>query len=137
VSWKPKKFLRSCFSGEDFLRRITLLSEREKGRVFERATQLILQTAPEYQTILSDVWLWKDVPAEVRKHLALPDLDEGIDLITRTRRGEYWAVQSKYRTGDDLTWRKLSTFTGLAFTVCRNISLAVVAHIGEAELSLR
>jgi hypothetical protein len=44
----------------------------EKGAVFERLTQLYLQTTPEYQT-------------ELRRRLDLPSLDEGIDLIARTR----------------------------------------------------
>ena len=76
-------------------------------------SQLYLQTAPEYRTKLRHVWLLRDVPAEVRKRLELPHPDEGIDLIARTRHGEYWAIQAKFRSQRDkpLTRRELGTFT--------------------------
>jgi predicted helicase len=100
------------------------------GRAFERLVQLYLQTEPEYRTILRHVWTLREVPAQVRKRLALPHPDEGIDLIACTRHGEYWAIQSKFRSQRDqpLTRTELGTFTSLAFNTCRNIALAVVAH---------
>jgi hypothetical protein len=68
----------------------------EKGSVFERLTQLYLQTVPEYQTELQRVWLLRDVPADVGRRLKLPPgRDEGIDLIARTRQGKYWCDTSK------------------------------------------
>ena len=73
----------------------TLSTDGEKGHVFERLTQLYLQTAPEYRTKLQHVWLLREVPADIRRRLNLPGPDEGIDLIARTRRGEYWAIQIK------------------------------------------
>jgi predicted helicase len=71
--------------------------------------------------------------------LRLPSLDEGIDLIACTRRGEYWAIQSKFRGASDqpLTRRELGTFTSLAFNTCSNISLAVVAHTSSKPVSKR
>ena len=100
------------------------------GPPFERLVQLYLQTEPEYRTILQQVWLLREVPPQVRKLLELPRPDEGIGLIARTRHGEYWAIQAKFRSQRDqpLTRQKLGTFTSLAFNTCRNISLAVVAH---------
>jgi hypothetical protein len=62
-------------------------STGEKGAVFERLTQLYLQTAPEYQSELEQIWTLREVPPDVRKLLALPALDEGIDFIARTRQG--------------------------------------------------
>ena len=106
---------------------------------FERLTQLYLQTAPEYQTQLKHVWLLRDVPPAVGRRLNLPSLDEGIDLIACTRHGEYWAIQSKFRTERDqpLTRRELGTFTSLAFNTCSNIALAVVAHTSSKPVSKR
>ena len=103
----------------------------DKGKVFERLTQLYLKTNPEYQTKLRDVWIAHvDLPPQVRLKLNLPDDDEGIDLIAETFTGEFWAIQCKFRsdTSGALTVRELSTFTNLCFNVCGNISLAVVAH---------
>jgi superfamily II DNA or RNA helicase len=79
------------------------------------------------------------VPADVRKRLNLPGPDEGIDLVARTRRGEYWAIQTKFRSQRDkpLTRRELGTFTALAFNTCNNIALAVVAHTASKPVSKR
>jgi superfamily II DNA or RNA helicase len=127
-------FIASCHSWEDFWNRTKKLSNAEKGIAFERLTQLYLQTVPEYRTKLQNVWLLRDIPADIRQRLNLPGRrDEGIDLIARTQQGKYWAVQAKFRTEPDkrLTRRELSTFTGLAFNTCNDIALAVVAHTGS------
>ena len=85
--------------------------------MFERLTQLYLQTVPEYQTKLTHIWTLREVPPDVRKFLALPTQDEGIDFIARTRHGKYWAIQSKFLSQHDkpLTRTKLGTFSSLAF----------------------
>ena len=80
-------FIASCPSWEVFYKRLKELSKGDMGRIFERFVQLYLQTAPEYRTLLQDVWLLRDVPAQVRQKLNLPLSDEGIDLIARTRHG--------------------------------------------------
>ena len=133
------RFIASCPSWEDFWQRTRQLSDAEMGRAFERLVQLYLQTEPEYRTILRHVWTLREVPAQVRKLLVLPHPDEGIDLIARTRHGEYWAIQSKFRSQRDkpLTRRELGTFTSLAFNTCRNIALAVVAHTCTRPVSKR
>ena len=127
----PDRFIAACKSWDDFWDRTRALSsETEKGRAFERLTQLYLKTAPEYRTKLEHVWLLHEVPAAIRRGLNLPGPDEGIDLLARTRRGEYWAIQAKFRSQRDkpLTRRELGPFTSLAFNTCNSIALAVVAH---------
>jgi superfamily II DNA or RNA helicase len=133
------RFIASCPSWEDFWQRTRQLSKAEMGRAFERLVQLYLQTAPEYRTILRHVWLLRDVPAQVRKHLELPHPDEGIDLIALDRHGEYWAIQAKFRTQRDqpLTRRELGTFSSLAFNTCRAIARAVIAHTCSRPVSKR
>jgi len=107
--------------------------------VFERLTQLYLQTVPEYQSELADISTLREVPPDVRKLLALPTLDEGIDFIAQTRHGKYWAIQSKFRSPHDkpLTRRELGTFSSLAFNTCSNIELAVVALTASKPVSKR
>jgi len=103
----------------------------DKGKVFERLTQLYLKTHPEYQTRLRKVWRVKDeLPAATRSHIGLPRTDEGINLVAETFGGEFWAIQCKFRTDtrQPLTVTDLATFANLSFNVCRNISLAIVAH---------
>ena len=95
---RPDHFIASCASWSEFWEGTKRLSSTgEKGAVFERLTQLYLQTAPEYQSELAHVWALREVPPDVRKLLALPAPDEGIDFIARTHRGKYWAIQSKNR----------------------------------------
>jgi superfamily II DNA or RNA helicase len=137
---RPDRFIGSCTSWSEFWERAkSLPSQGEKGAVFERLTQLYLQTTPEYRSELEHVWTLREVPPDVRKRLALPILDEGIDFIARTRHGVYWAIQSKFRSQHDkpLTRKELGTFTSLAFNTCSNIALAVVAHTASKPVSKR
>src|SRR3954454_13007232 len=137
---RPDHFIACCASWSEFWEAAKRLSStREKGALFERLTQLYLQTVPEYQSELAHIWTLREVPPDVRKLLALPILDEGIDFIARTRHGEFWAIQSKFRSQHDkpLTRKELGTFTSLAFNTCNNIALAVVAHTASKPVSKR
>ena len=137
---RPDRFIASCASWSEFWESAKRLSTTgDKGAVFERLTQLYLQTVPEYQSELARVWTLRDVPPDVRRLLALPSLDEGIDLIAQTRHGKHWAIQSKFRSQHDkpLTRRELATFSSLAFNTCSNIELAVVAHTASKPISKR
>ena len=85
---RPDRFIASCASWSEFWEGTKKLSyKKEKGDAFERLTQLYLQTAPEYQSKLAHIWTLREVPPDVRKLLALPTLDKGIDFIARTRHG--------------------------------------------------
>ena len=86
---------------------------------------------------LRHVWTLRGVPPDVRRQLNLPTLDEGIDLIACTRHGQYWAIQSKFRSQRDkpLNRRELATFSALAFNTCSNIAFAVVAHTASKPIS--
>ena len=91
------------------------------------------------EAILRQVWLLREVPPDVCKRLDLPSRDEGIDLIACTNHGEYWAIQSKFRSQryKPLNRRELGTFSSLAFNTCSNIALAVVAHTCSKPVSKR
>jgi predicted helicase len=60
VLW-PDRFIAGCSFWGDFWQRAKKLpTEVEKGAVFERLTQLYLQTTPEYQTELRHVWTLRE-----------------------------------------------------------------------------
>ena len=103
-----------------------------KGDLFERLSQLYLETRSEYRTKLKNIWVCKwDLPAKVRKQLGLPTSDEGIDLVAGTVDGQFWAIQSKYRTDQSkpLTLRDLTTFTNLAFNARNGVfDRALIIH---------
>jgi superfamily II DNA or RNA helicase len=135
------RFILDCSSWMEFRARIEPLTQKEKGDLFERVTQLYLKTEPEYQALLTDVLLLREVGERTRAEIGLPRNDKGIDLIARCRDGRYWAIQAKYRTHEDhaLGWDDLSTAFGLASAPRRNISQFVVIHttarpIGNREL---
>lgn len=122
-----------CSSWDAFRRALAKRTEKEKGDLFEHLVRAYLLLDPEYATKLRKVWLLEDVPSALRTKLKLPGDDQGIDLIAETNTGEYWAVQCKYRedTARALPWREISTFTGLAFGVCRHISFGLVCSTTE------
>ncbi len=126
-----RSFLSKCSSWREFVSYADKLkTTKEKGDLFEELVRLYLTVCPEYQTKLSDVWRLADIPPEVAGKLNLPSTDEGIDLIAKTRNGEFWAIQAKYRSDTEtaLTRKDLSTFSQLSFSYCKNITLGVVAH---------
>src|SRR3954453_14970056 len=130
--------LLQSHSWSEFHSRLASLGTKEKGDAFELLTKLFLQLDPIYATKPRQVWLLRDVPMKVRAQLALPDTDQGIDLIAETHDGEFLAVQSKYRDSADasLSWREFSTFTGLTFGICKNISYSLIAFSGDRYADL-
>jgi predicted helicase len=127
------KLLSSSNSWSDLNKKLEELTKSGQakiaGDIFENVCKYFLQTAPQYQTKLKNVWLLKEVKEDLKRKLNLPSSDEGIDLIAETFDNKYWAIQSKYRSdpNDTLTIKgDLATFANLAFNNCKNISLGLV-----------
>ena len=118
---------------QEFEALATTVSAKERGDLFELLTKYYLLLDPKYRTEFSNVWLLSEVPAKTRAELNLPETDQGIDIIASTKTGGYWAVQCKFRASDkhSLTWREISTFNGLAFSVCKEIEFGLIAYTGE------
>lgn len=118
---------------QSFKQSLSDLNTKQKGDAFERLTKHYLQNDPKYATKLKQVWLYNEIPSSVFKKLNLPSKDQGIDLIAETNDGDYWAIQCKYLEDEtkSLPWRALSTFIGLTFGVCRNISFGLVCTTAE------
>ena len=60
----------------------------KRGRQFEHICKWYLSNAPEYQSLLSHVWLWNEWPGRW-------GVDCGIDLVAETKQGQLWAIQAK------------------------------------------
>jgi superfamily II DNA or RNA helicase len=125
--------VRGCDSWQDIQNKWRGFPEKQKGDLFEELVKAYLQLDPEYASKLKHVWLGSEVPQATARKLKLPDTDQGIDIVAETHEGEFWAIQCKYRQNTDqsLTWTELSTFAGLAFTVCRGISFGIVCSTTE------
>ena len=113
-------------------------TEKEKGDRFEDLTQAFLQLSPLYRSQLKSVWRLEEVPPAVRQKLKLPATDKGIDLVAETHKGEFWAIQCKYRQNTDqqLTHTDISTFTSLTFQACKGFAFALVCSTTERVTSL-
>jgi superfamily II DNA or RNA helicase len=113
-------------------------TEKEKGDRFEDLVQAFLQLSTLYRSQLKSVWRLEEVPQVVRNKLKLPATDKGIDLVAETRKGEFWAIQCKYRQNTDqqLTHTDISTFTSLTFQACKGFSFALVCSTTERVTQL-
>lgn len=68
-------------------------TKAEQGTKFEMLMKAFLLTAPVFKgELIQDVWLWNEFPS--KKDFGSGH-DTGIDLVVRTKQGEYWAVQCK------------------------------------------
>ena len=128
---KSDAVIRKAASWTSFNESVAPLTAKQKGDTFARLVQLHLLTTPKYQSQLKNVWLLEEVPKRVRTKLNLPIPDEGIDLISQTVDGKFWAIQAKYRSAPNARLTMggkggLSTFTSLAFHTCNNIAYGLV-----------
>ncbi|GBU25150.1 helicase [Fibrobacteria bacterium R8-3-H12] len=102
---------KSAISFEQILQkyREQSFSERDKGYRFERLMQSFLKTLPEYADYFTKIWLWNEFPS--RGDFGSGDKDLGIDLVAKTKYGDYWAVQCKcYQEDAVIDKPKLDTF---------------------------
>lgn len=134
-----KNQLAKCKSWADFIELVQgSANTKIKGDYFELVVQEYLRSSSLYGAVIRRVWLEKEVPYSLRESLNLPSRDMGIDLIAETYGGEYWAIQCKFHgdTRRSLTWKEVSTFTSLAFGVCRNISFGLICTTGEKYVDI-
>ncbi|WP_461256464.1 restriction endonuclease [Treponema sp. R80B11-R83G3] len=98
-------------------------SERDKGYRFERLIQSFLKTMPEYSDLFSNIWLWNEFPS--RGDFGSGDKDLGIDIVAKTKYGDYWAVQCKcYQEDMAIDKPKLDTFLSTSGKTFYDISEA-------------
>lgn len=81
----------------------------DQGKKFEHLILRWFKTANLYKDIVSDVWMIKDFSPLMSqtKH------DIGIDLVAKTKEGEYWAIQCKcYDEKTQIALPAVSNFIG-------------------------
>lgn len=82
------------------------------GDLFEYFCKLYLQHVIK----LEQVWIYHEIPPEIKKLLNLSKKDMGIDIIG-IKDNKYYAIQCKYRKRNKsttmITWKDLSTFYAL------------------------
>ena len=98
-------------SWTEFEAALTPLGKKAKGDAFERLTYWFFLLNEVHASQYEEVWLWADVPQQVKEELNLPDQDLGIDLLLK-KGTEYHAVQCKYHTNHhaNVSFREVATF---------------------------
>ncbi|MBD0777766.1 DEAD/DEAH box helicase [Maribacter sp. ANRC-HE7] len=95
-------------------------SERDKGDKFERLMAAYLQTDPKYANLFQNVWLWNEFPG--RQDLG--GNDTGIDIVTLTHEGDYWAIQCKcYAEGATIDKKAVDSFLSASSTQFKGVDL--------------
>ncbi len=114
--------IKSLENYTEFYNLLKSSSNDIKGELFEEFTKYIFLYHPYYSGFTKSVWLFKELPLKVKKHLKLPKTDQGIDLVVLSQNDEYFAIQSKYRANTNIVipWTNLGTFIGLTFGVASN-----------------
>jgi predicted helicase len=108
--------IRKCESFDDLYNHTTKLTKKEKGDLFEYITFYMFKLCPILNHDILDVWLYGDIPNDIKEKLKLPEKDKGIDILIR-KKDQYNAIQCKFRQDSDqvIAWKELSTFFGLTF----------------------
>lgn len=84
------------------------------GDIFEAFCKLYLKYIMNYET----VWLYNEIPNDIKKQLKLTNRDMGIDILVIDGNNTY-AIQCKYRNRNKknigINWKDLSTFYALTY----------------------
>lgn len=80
----------------------------QNGKIFEEFAKLYFLYEPIVCDDYKSVWLYNEIPVEVKEFLNLGNIEHGIDLVLETKSGLYTAVQCKYRNDENstLSWSK-------------------------------
>lgn len=92
-----------------YLQKIVMITDKERDRLDDE----IISQYNGHVNRYVNVWLWKEIPKEVKRELDLPRKeDNGIDIVAKTIFGTYDAIQCKYRkrTITRVSYKDLATF---------------------------
>ena len=93
----------------------TSITTSYKGSRFENLIARWFVTDPYYSTLVSKVWTWMQFPG--RKDAGQSGVDVGIDLVIKTDKGEYWAIQCKcYSKDTSVTLPMVTNFIAAGVT---------------------
>lgn len=75
---------------------------------FELFAKYYFLCCPSIRNDYQDVWLYNEIPINIKELLNLPNTDYGIDLLLRGRDNLFYAVQCKFKVDEDtkLNWTK-------------------------------
>lgn len=76
------------------------------GKIFEVFTKFYFLVSPTEKDNFKNVWLFEEIPFEVRNKLNLGNQDYGVDLVLQDIEDQYFVVQCKYKNDESskLNW---------------------------------
>lgn len=84
----------------------TAVKDTRAGKIFEVFTKLYFLVSPTEKDNFKNVWLFEEIPLEVRSKLNLGNQDYGVDLVLKDLEDQYFVVQCKYKNDEasKLNW---------------------------------
>ena len=102
-TWREIKVELSKYNTHDSLQG---LIDTRAGKIFEIFTKHYFKACPSEKDNYKNVWLFNEVPTEIRNKLNLGNMDYGIDLVLEDTEGLLYAVQCKFKNDENsvLNW---------------------------------
>jgi superfamily II DNA or RNA helicase len=96
----------------------TTKKDTEAGKLFEYFAKAYFKIEPEQAQLYKEVWLYDEIPLQIKERLSFPLKDFGIDLLLEDFQNRFYAVQCKFKNDENsvLQWTKdkLGNAFGLA-----------------------
>jgi superfamily II DNA or RNA helicase len=82
------------------------LKDTRAGKIFEFFTKHYFKACPSEKDNYKNVWLFDEIPSEIRNKLNIGNIDYGVDLILEDTEGLFYAVQCKFKNDENsiLNW---------------------------------
>ena len=82
------------------------LKDTRAGKIFEIFTKHYFIASPSEKDNYKNVWLFDEVPSEIRNKLNIGNIDYGVDLVLEDTEGLFYAVQCKFKNDENsvLNW---------------------------------
>ena len=110
------QYLLTMMKFDDIYSIADKITNKQKGDLFEYLTYYLFKLNSVLNNDLQNIWMYNDIPINIKKYLELSSRDKGIDLLAQIN-NDYYAIQCKFRKNTEtiINWTEVSTFFGLSF----------------------
>lgn len=107
------------------------------GKLFEYFSKYYFICHPLYQNEFNNIWLFEEIPLDVKALLNINHVDHGIDLLLEDKNNSYIAVQCKFKNDETckLGWSKdkLGNLFGFASEIDKLIIFSNASEIDDVS----
>ncbi len=106
---KIPKNIEKVSTFAEFHNNLSKYNSNIKGQIFEKFVKNIIKNHEEFNEI-NNVWLYSEIPEEIKQKYKMPTQDKGIDILIE-KDDTYIPVQCKFTSSNkNITLTDLSTF---------------------------